>query len=85
MVKFTSGEDVERVTIGLKSIIAVETFNNEWKEQLIYSFFLKGGIINEIPNVLIYAPIKNRFSKLEIKFFQKIQTTCTMYVTLLCT
>ena len=34
-------------------------------------FFFKGGIINEIPNVLIYAPIKNRFSKLEIEIFPK--------------
>ena len=42
---------------------------------MIYSFFYhKEGIIDEIPNILIHVPIKNRFSKLKIEIFQTVYT-----------
>ena len=74
--KFTSGEDIGRGTIELKSkVVILENFYNGGKEPIIYSFFFHNdGIINEIPYDLIHVPIKNRFSKLKIKIFQTVFT-----------
>ena len=60
----------------MKSSGAVVKFKNGRKEPITYLFlflFLKGGIINEIPNVLIYVSNNNKKKKNDSKI-EKFQT-----------